>query len=84
MVHKSKMQLLFPIDIAWTSPTTPNACGILRGANMSLAEEYIHNQLKYLSDPQPFTGAYKTSVKIHRNNRCWRAHALFLASAQGG
>jgi hypothetical protein len=56
---------------------------MLHGADVTLAEEYIHDQLKYWSDPQPWTVAYKTSGKIHENDPCWRAHALFLALARG-
>ena len=38
MVYKSKTQLPFPIDVARTPPTTPNAWGILNGPDVSLAE----------------------------------------------
>jgi hypothetical protein len=42
MVCKSEMKLLIPIDIARTSPTTPNAHGMLHGA--STLDSGIQNQ----------------------------------------
>ncbi len=33
------------------SPTAPKAHGMLHGADVTLAEEYIQEQLKYWSDP---------------------------------